>query len=158
MLWILDLPTVWRPQLWHRRCQFLRQMALQLVKTNLTANGTKLANVAEKTLNVITHELQGHSMTHQMVDVTRPLNSISRICDNQNFVVSHRDGGWVENEWTGQLFLMRMDQGPCASVLRGRERDTEFLVSLLEHHEWKEMGSRVSVEDSSCAVSLVWHR
>ena len=41
-------------------------------------------------------------MTDQMVDVTRPLNSISRICDKQNFVVLHREGGWVENEWTGQ--------------------------------------------------------
>ena len=71
-------------------------------QTYLTANGTKLANLGEKKLNVITNDLQENSMTYQMVDVTRPLNSISRICDNQNFVVFHRDGGWVENEWTGQ--------------------------------------------------------
>ena len=51
-------------------------------QTYLTANGAKLANLGEKKLNVITNDLQERSMTYQMVDVTHPLNSLSRICDN----------------------------------------------------------------------------
>ena len=58
-----------------------------------TANGTKLVIRGEKQLNVITNDLQELSMTKQMVDVIRPLHSVSRIWDNHNVVVFHRAGG-----------------------------------------------------------------
>ena len=82
-------------------------------------------------------------MTNQMVDVTRPWNSIARICDNHNFVVCHRDGGWVEHEWTGPRAHFSRERGVYtmsawvqAPVLffRGRERGAEFPVSPLEHY------------------------
>ena len=50
-------------------------------QTCLKANGTRLANLEEKRLNVITNDVKEHSVTYQAPDVTRPLTSLENVID-----------------------------------------------------------------------------
>ena len=39
---------------------------------------------------------------YQITDVTRPLNSVSRVCDQRNDVLFTQTGGWLINHETGR--------------------------------------------------------
>ena len=41
-------------------------------------------------------------MTYQVTNVTKPLNSVSKICDQENIVVFSKNGGCIVNTWSGQ--------------------------------------------------------
>ena len=62
------------------------------------ANGDKIPNLGEKTVNVETELGQAYSMTFQVADVVRPLTSVSKICDaanGKNEVVFTANGGYI---------------------------------------------------------------
>ena len=63
----------------------------------LSASGEVLANLGEKKIDVYTNEGQPATATFQIADVTRPLCSIARVCDQGNVVVFNSSGGYIEN-------------------------------------------------------------
>ena len=65
-------------------------------QTYLIANGTKLA-ILETIFMEITNR---HATTQDVVSVHWIASS--RDCDIRSLVVFRRDGGWVDNQWTGQ--------------------------------------------------------
>ena len=67
----------------------------------MSANGAKLPNLGEKHFSMVTTEGNLAEATFQVADVTRPLCSVTKICDKGNRVIFEADGGYVENYATG---------------------------------------------------------
>ena len=65
-------------------------------------DGTQIPNEGEKTINAVTDDGMEYSATYQMAKVTKPLNSIGKICDQDNVVVFTSQGGAVVNNTTGK--------------------------------------------------------
>ena len=66
-------------------------------KKYMSASGETLKNLGEKKVEVITNEGMKANATFQIADVTRPLCSIARVCDQGNTVVFTSTGGFIEN-------------------------------------------------------------
>ena len=64
----------------------------------MSACGEKLPNLGEKQMKVWTNEGKPAMATFQCADVTRPLCSVSKICDHGNRVVFEGQGGFIENK------------------------------------------------------------
>ena len=67
----------------------------------MSANGAKLPNLGEKHFKVVTSEGNPAAATFQVAEVTRPLCSVIRICDQGNRVVFTSAGGYIENMTSG---------------------------------------------------------
>ena len=67
----------------------------------MSANGAKLPNLGEKHFSMVTTEGNLAEATFQVAEVTRPLCSVTKICDRGNRVVFDSQGGFVENLATG---------------------------------------------------------
>jgi hypothetical protein len=67
----------------------------------LSASGTKLENKGEKRFDMVTAEGNWGQATFQVAEVTRPLCSVTKICDRGNKVVFEKDGGYIYNYATG---------------------------------------------------------
>ena len=63
----------------------------------ITASGEVLQNLGEKMVSVYTNEGMSAEGTFQVADVTRPLCSIARVCDQGNTVVFTSAGGYIQN-------------------------------------------------------------
>ena len=70
-------------------------------QTYLSASGDKLPNLGEKKFDMVTPEGNWAKATFQIAEVTRPLCSVSKICDKGNRVVFELGGGHVEHIATG---------------------------------------------------------
>ena len=67
----------------------------------MSASGAKLPNQGEKKFSMMTPEGNWAEATFQVADVTRPLCSVTKICDKGNRVVFEGNGGYIENLETG---------------------------------------------------------
>jgi hypothetical protein len=67
----------------------------------LSASGAKLENKGEKRFDMVTAEGNWAEATFQVAEVTRPLCSVTKICDRGNRVVFEAEGGYIENYATG---------------------------------------------------------
>jgi hypothetical protein len=67
----------------------------------MSANGAKLPNMGEKRFTMMTGEGNMAEATFQVAEVTRPLCSVTKICDRGNRVVFDAKGGYIENFATG---------------------------------------------------------
>ena len=67
-----------------------------------TADGGVLANIGERVVPMITQEGYCLNARYQVAAVTKPLNAISRVCDQGNQVVFEQDGGYIVNLATNQ--------------------------------------------------------
>ena len=77
----------------------------------MTADGSKLANQGQKTIKGCTAEGVNVSMTYQVADVSRPLNSVGRITDMNNLVLFEQSGGWIINKSTGAQTRFHREDG-----------------------------------------------
>ena len=59
------------------------------------AAGDKIANRGEKQINAVTESGDAYNATYQIAAVTKPLNSISKICDRGNTVIFGSNGGVI---------------------------------------------------------------
>jgi len=67
----------------------------------IAAAGKTIDNLGEKTVEMMTNAGKGVVGTWQMAEVTRPLNSVRKICQKGNRVIFEEDGGWIQNLYTG---------------------------------------------------------
>ena len=91
-----------------------------------TADGTGLLNLGEQELHVVTDGGMDTTVLFQLADVSRPLMSVSEICDHSNHVIFGRGGGVIQNLATGLEVLFERRggvyamglwiRGGCASV------------------------------------------
>ena len=80
----------------------------------LTADGTKLPNKGQKSFTAMTSEGRSIGVTYQMADVSRPLNSVGRICDRDNAVVFTKTTGFILNLWTQEKTRFSREEGVYA--------------------------------------------
>ena len=66
-------------------------------QTYSSANGSPMKNEGQKNINFITDDGQSLSTTWQIAEVTKPLRSVARICDNGMSVHFFADGGYMED-------------------------------------------------------------
>ena len=71
-------------------------------QTYLSASGDKLPNLGEKKFDMMTSEGKWAQATFQVAEVTRPLCSVSKMCDKGNRVVFELGGGYIEHIATGR--------------------------------------------------------
>ena len=70
-------------------------------QTYTAACGSPLPNLGEQILDIATEEGMEAKVKFQMAEVTRPLCSVSKICDRGHRVVFELGGGCIENLKTG---------------------------------------------------------
>ena len=64
------------------------------------ASGHNLPNLGEKHLHVVSDVGTESDRKYQIAKVTRPLDSVSAVCDAGNRVVFGAGGGFIYNIWT----------------------------------------------------------
>ena len=81
----------------------------------LSASNTNIPNLGEQTLEVVMDDGREKTIKYQIADVTRPLNSISEICDAGGeygqVVVFGRSGGAICNLETGESTPFQREDG-----------------------------------------------
>ena len=69
----------------------------------LAANGDRMPNVGEQTLNIMTADGGAAALSFQITGVTRPLLAVSELADRGNRVIFGKNGGVIQNLTTGKL-------------------------------------------------------
>ena len=76
-----------------------------------TAYGGVIKNKGEKTVTMYSEDGDQFRARYQITDVTRPLNSISCVCDQGNNVLFTKTGGWIINHETGRYTWFPREHG-----------------------------------------------
>ena len=76
-----------------------------------TADGTRIPNLGQKKLSVVTEGGAQMHQTFQIAEVTRPLSSVGEIANKGNLVVFGRRGGYIWNPKTGTSLPFDREQG-----------------------------------------------
>ena len=76
-----------------------------------TADGTRLPNLGEKTFNAVPAEGSRVRQTLQITEVTRPLSSVGKTTDGNNFVVFGRRGGYIWDLDSNQTTPFKREHG-----------------------------------------------
>ena len=80
-------------------------------QTYHTADGGVIKNKGEKTVMMYSEDGDQFRARYQITDVTRPLNSISRVCDQGNNVLFTKTGGWIINHESGRYTWFPREHG-----------------------------------------------
>ena len=67
------------------------------------ANGTKIMNEGEKTINGVNDSGAPASMTFQVGKVNGPLGSVRKMCQSGNRVVFDEEASYIEHKPTGEI-------------------------------------------------------
>ena len=76
-----------------------------------TADGGVIKNKGEKIVTMYSEDGDQFRARYQITDVTRPLNSISRVCDQGNNVLFTKTGGWIINHESGRYTWFPREHG-----------------------------------------------
>ena len=76
-----------------------------------SATGQPIPNLGEQCLPLFTMEETFRGMTFQAAPVSKPLGSVKRICAAGHRVVFDEDGSYIENKTTGEINMLREDNG-----------------------------------------------
>ena len=81
----------------------------------VSASDDLIPNLGEQVLDVVTHDGRNGQVKYQMADVSRPLNSVSEICDAGGeygqYVIFGRHGGAIINLETGRQTKFPREDG-----------------------------------------------
>ena len=76
-----------------------------------SASNDKIPNLGEQLVNIVMEDGRGSRVKYNIADVSRPLTSISAICDGGNQVIFGRGGGIIYNLETGRESYFRREGG-----------------------------------------------
>ena len=68
----------------------------------LSASGERIPNLGQQRIRIVTEEGRDYEALFQVAEVTRPLSSVSQICDKGNVVVFDSNGGTVIHKASGR--------------------------------------------------------
>ena len=77
----------------------------------MTADGTRIPNKGQKSFTAVSEEGQRLGLTFQIADVSRPLASVGKMCDNHKAVLFMRKGGYVIDLNTGDRTRFNREEG-----------------------------------------------
>ena len=99
------------PETIARNIPLMETEASRQGQTYHTADGGVIKNKGEKTVTMYSEDGDQFRARYQITDVTRPLNSISRVCDQGNNVLFTKTGGWIINHETGRYSWLPREHG-----------------------------------------------
>ena len=67
--------------------------------------------MGQQVMSVVTDDGDEKQVTFQIAEVSRPLTSVARICDQGNRVVFGAQGGYIRNLKTGKVTQFQRDSG-----------------------------------------------
>ena len=76
-----------------------------------SATGQPIPNLGEQCFLLFTMEETFRGMTFQAAPVSKSLGSVKRICAAGHRVVFDEDGSYIETETTGEVNMLREDNG-----------------------------------------------
>ena len=79
-------------------------------QTYLSASGERLKNLGERRVEVVTNENRNMLAKFQVAEVTRPLFSVGKICDQGSQVIFKADGGYIIDQ-AGRTTSFRRENG-----------------------------------------------
>ena len=101
-----------------RNIPLMETVASRQGQTYHTADGGVIKNKGEKTVTMYSEDGDQFRARCQITDVTPPLNSISRVCDQGNKVLFMKIGGWIINHETGRYTCSLMNM-QCTCYTHG---------------------------------------
>lgn len=79
-------------------------------QTYLSASGERLKNLGERQFEVVTNENRNMLAKFQVAEVTRPLFSVAKICDQGSQVVFEANGGYILDKY-GRTTSFKRENG-----------------------------------------------
>ena len=76
-----------------------------------TASNNTIPNLGEQCLNILLEDGRESKVKYNIADVSRPLNSISEICDGGNQVIFGKGGGIIYNIESGNETYFKREGG-----------------------------------------------
>ena len=77
----------------------------------VTASGNRIRNEGEKQIKIKTKTGDVRQMTFQVAKVTKPLCSVSNICEKGHTVVLDESGSYVKHKKTGAVIQLKKGRG-----------------------------------------------
>ena len=77
----------------------------------VTASGNKIKNEGEKRIKIQTKAGDVRQMTFQIAKVTKPLCSVSKICEKGHMVVFDESRSYIKHKKTGAVIQLKKDSG-----------------------------------------------
>ena len=99
-------PPSWRPQFKAKQSAGSK-MGVHYV----TASGARIKNEGEKQIKIKTKTGDVRQMTFQIAKVTKPLCSVSKICEKGHTVVFDESGSYIKHKKTGATIPLKKERG-----------------------------------------------
>ena len=77
----------------------------------VTASGNRIKNEGEKHIKIKTKTGDVRQMTFQVAKVTKPLCSVSKICEKGHIVVFDENGSYIKHKKTGAIIQLKKERG-----------------------------------------------
>ena len=77
----------------------------------IAASDHRIPNLGEHFFNIVTEDGLDSKLKYQVAEVSRPLNSVSDICDNGNRVLFGSSGGVIYNVESGRETYFTREEG-----------------------------------------------
>ena len=77
----------------------------------VTASGNRIKNEGEKQIRIKTKAGDVRQMTFQVAKVTKPLCSVSKICEKGHTVVFDESGSYIKHKKTGAIIQLKKERG-----------------------------------------------
>ena len=77
----------------------------------VTASGNRIRNEGEKQIRIKTKTGDVRQMTFQVAKVTKPLCSVSKICEKGHTVVFDESGSYIKHKKTGAVIQLKKERG-----------------------------------------------
>ena len=97
-------------------------------QTYHTADGDIIKNKGEMTVTMYSETGDQYRARYWITDMTRPLNSVSRVCDQGNNVLFTQTGGWIINHETDRYTWFPWEHGMYVLHSWIKESPTDKLV------------------------------
>ena len=87
--------------------------SIPVVETEASRQGQTYYTADGGVITVYSETGDQYRARYLITDVTRPLNSVSRVCDQGNNVLFTQTGGWIINHETGRYTWFPCEHGVC---------------------------------------------
>ena len=109
---------MWSRESIAKSTQLVETEASRQGQTYHTQDGGVIKNKGEKTVTVYSETGNQYRARYQITDVTRLLNSVSRVYDRGNNVLFTQTGGWIIIHETGSVYVVSSGtRSVCAALM-----------------------------------------
>ena len=96
---------------WIRFIEMVASMGSLAGVHYIAANGHRIANMGQQTINFWTRDGVKSSLTFQVAKVNKPLCSVSKLIDDNFRIVFDRSGSYIMDKATGEVMRIKRERG-----------------------------------------------